>query len=615
MTSALADIIWREPAWLWVAAWPWFWLFIRKYLGRYDRTYAETALWPWARAQQGGIPRGWRYWREACVVTGWLLLAGAMAGPRLPQAVYGQDRSRLPELMVVIDVSHSMSATDMMPTRLERARLELFDLVRYIDRWRVGLVLYAANPHLLVPPSDDKSLLRHYLQIPRTGLLPIEGSDPLSALEFAARIENDPDNYRSLLLITDGESSQQDSTYQQKLRNLVTTLRQSGTKLYVLGVGSENGSTLTDPDGGWLAKDGQTIVSRLQEQRLQALAETGGGRYITARKDNSDWQYLYTDGFARQYATAKFTGKEDNGRVIWQELYLWLLVPGIALLFIAHLRRPRRDIPAAYSQILVLLLGVQLVLPSHNVKAESPHSGQTGWQAYTQGDYQLAQELYRQIPGFAGRMGEGSSSYLREDYRTAVQQFTRAVLIANTDSQRADALFNLANCYVRLQRYSDAVAVYDDVLVYRSNDSSAEHNRKLARKLARQQQRNNIDERGRQGSGPRTRELRQGEDLARGNLTLGDAADNTEEYSLQGENSRSASPLTRNDRVSLADEDIIDIKDREWTYDISSVEQLDARATYQQNDPSALWQRLFEVEAGYPAPLKQPHRQAGVSPW
>ncbi|TDY02817.1 vWA domain-containing protein [Thiohalophilus thiocyanatoxydans] len=614
MMGGLADLVWREPAWFAVALVPWLWL-----LGRYlwsatdSRAYADPALLPWARVEQHRLQRWRRHWRELLSVLAWLLLAAALAGPRLPHSLHSEETDRLPELMVVLDVSHSMSADDIYPTRLERARLELQDLLERLEGWRIGMVVYAAQPHLLVPPTHDKALLRHYLPIPRTGLLPVEGSDPASALQFAAGTGVTNDVPRHLLLISDGAMVRPDSESEQALQETVTALQQNGHRLYILGVGSESGTNLTDPDGGWLEQDGQSVLSRLQRARLEALAERGGGRYATARDDDRDWQQLYDNGLAGTLSDS--LSEQSDGLVIWRELFAWCLLPGLALLLLAHLRLPRQR-PTAGS--LSLLLGFVLVanlfgVPNNSYAAQSD-ALQQAWQAFEQEDYAKAQKAYRRVAGYRGRMGEGSSAYLREEFRTALQQFTRAVAMAQNATQRADALFNLGNSYARLERYTQAATIYADVLRYQTSHTRAEQNRTLAEKLAREQvARERRDERGRQGRGTRTRELEEDEQLTRGNLTLSDQSE-SEGIALGDAHSDEAA-RRESGGATLSDETIMERTDPQWDYAVNAMSQLASRASGMDSEPARFWQRLFESEAGYPAPLEQPENKAGVRPW
>jgi len=616
--SGWFDMTWREPVWLWLALIPWLMIGLRRWLGMSVRTaYADSALLPWAQTRQSGYLLGRRYWRYLVSAIAWLLLAAAMAGPRQAQSVYTGQQDHLPELMIVLDVSHSMTARDIQPTRLQRARLELYDLVSRIEGWRIGLVLYAAHPHLLLPPSRDKSLLRYYLQLPRDGLLPTEGTDLLTALRYAAQVNKPSDVHRTLLLLTDGDTSRMDATYQQSLQDSVTTLRQQGVTLYILGVGTAAGAPLLDQQGGWLEYQGKPVVTHLQRQRLEQLARLGGGNYATVRDDSSDWQSLYDNGIARDAVAAT----QDNSKtlIVWHELFGWFLMPGIVLLLLANWQ-PRRS-EGLHTTAPLLLVGllstfVFFAVPGQSY-ADNSITLQQAYQAFKQQDYRQAQHAYRMFPGYAARMGEGSSAYHLENYTTALQQFTLAVLAANTDAQRADALFNLGNSYYQLNRFSDATVIYQDVLRYRTGDVAVKHNLQLAQKLAREQLQQQADgTSGRQGRGPRIGKLDANQDLSRGSMTL-DNNDKTKPYELTTKSPATVSDQAEKqlDTATLADDKISSIDDRNWDYAIGSTQDIAIQDYATKVDQSQLWQRLFESEEGVPAALERPQTPAGIRPW
>src|SRR5690606_14940997 len=104
----------------------------------------------------------------------------------------------------------------------------------------------------------------------------------------------------------------------------------------------------------------------------------------------------------------------------------------------------------------------------------------SAFQAYAAGDYAQARQRYAAVPGFAGRMGEGSSAYRLGEFRQAVGLFTQAVLAADSDPARARALFNLANSHYRLEEYDAAVALYREVLRYAPGHAEADTNLQLA---------------------------------------------------------------------------------------------------------------------------------------
>lgn len=617
--SGWADIVWRELAWFWLALFPWLLIGFRWLAGiRSREIYAEPALLPWAQTQQEGYRNWTRHWRRLLSGLAWLLFAAAMAGPRVAQSVYSGDEDQLPELMIVLDVSRSMSARDITPSRLERARLELHDLIARAHGWKMGIVLYAGQPHLLVPPTPDKSLLRYYLQLPRQELLPSSGSDLVSALRYAAMILRDNDQHRSLLLVSDGDIEQNDADYHNRLQDTVSKLHQMDTTLHVLGIGSPEGAPLIAGDGNWLQYQGKTVLSRLQRDLLKRLSRLGGGRYADVSDTYSEWDTLYTHGILPDAGTA--IQNRSQALIVWHELFIWCLLPAVTLLLVANWQpphnRPAGDRAALLSLVISSAIALMMLSTPRPAQAAGTPVLQQAHQAYVQRQYQQAQQLYRRLPGYTGRMGEGSSAFRLGDYTVAVQQFTLAVLAADTDAARADALFNLANSYYQFERYTQAIAVYQDVLQYRQADEAARHNLALARQLVRQQQETAADTSNRQGQGPRSRRFGDDEVLSRGSLILDDKSE-SKPFALAGSSaSATGHDLTEEFMgAALADDEIKPFEDRNWDYTISSVESIGPQLYSRKVDESHLWQQLFESEEGYPAPLEEPRSRPGVKPW
>ena len=142
MMDILAHLVWREPLWFWFALCPWLLWLLHGFMGwTRGRDYADPQLMPWARAHVAAQLELRRFRRHALLALAWLLFAMAMAGPRVAQTTYDQDRKNDTQLMVVLDVSRSMTARDVEPSRLERARLELEDLITREQRLKIGLVV------------------------------------------------------------------------------------------------------------------------------------------------------------------------------------------------------------------------------------------------------------------------------------------------------------------------------------------------------------------------------------------------------------------------------------------------------------------------------------------
>jgi Ca-activated chloride channel family protein len=315
------------PQWFWgLLALPlvaWFW---RRGVGGPVRAhwhrYADAHLLPylidpsgeagtahWLRAWGGFL-----YWSLL-----WLLLLTALAGPRwelreMQLATPGDS------LLVLLDLSRSMDADDVAPSRLGRARQELEDLINQNRRLRLGLVAFASLPYVIAPVSEDMAGLKQRLPALSTDLASYHGSRLEPALERAAQmLAAVPDGgARSMLLMSDGDFNEPD------LGSAVAALAGEGIALHVLGMGTPEGAFVPSPGGRRLLDaSGSPVRSSLNEPLLQSLVDAGRGSYQRA-----DYRSEDTAAVLRAVASgagARGGAGESSARV-WKEAFHWPLM-------------------------------------------------------------------------------------------------------------------------------------------------------------------------------------------------------------------------------------------------------------------------------------------------
>ncbi|MGV8990172.1 MAG: vWA domain-containing protein [Thiobacillus sp.] len=457
MIDTLLSLHWREPLWLGLALMPlvflgWRWRCRARLL-----RYADAALLPWAASRPGAGPtskvRGWVHGLA------WLLLALAAAGPRTPLVLHeGQPSLRhLLTVMVALDVSASMRATDIVPDRLTRARLELLDWLPRLQGERVGLIVYAGEAGVLLPPTDDTALLQRAIEQADPRLIEARGSNIGAALDLArTQLQAAPGKARAVLLVTDAESGSADAAAEKAVR----ALSQAGLPLFILGVGSEAGAPIPLPEGGFAEQEGVQIQSRMAVAPYRQWAQTSGGRFAVVRDGDADWTALHDRGLAD--LPGDLVSPEASAA--WNERYAWFLAPALALFMAVSL--PRRVVA-----IVALGVWVGALSPAPAWANEA-----AAWQAWQQKQYGSAQILYTQVGGYAGQMGAGASAWRLADYSVAAQHFGAALMLAANDSQRADALYNLGNAHYGRGQYAIAVEAYEAVLQMRSKDAKAQTN-------------------------------------------------------------------------------------------------------------------------------------------
>lgn len=459
--------------------------------------WAEPHLQPWAVAAKGGGEG--RSWRTPAAWLAWALLAVAASGPRLPlQADVADTRTagrHVVSVLVALDVSASMAAGDLAPDRLTRARLELDDLSKRLQGERLGLLLYAGEAGLLLPPTDDASLFVRALGQAAPDLIEAQGSNPAAALELAVNIlGREKIRSRAVLLVTDADNDSLAGPLAEAARKAAQKLEAAGIPLYVLAVSTPAGAAIPLPDGGFAernggfaGREGVPVVSRPALAAYAGLARMTGGALVEAGDGDADWRRLYDGSLAMLPGVAP----APEAVRAWRSLHTWPLLLSLLLFMLAWLPRA-----APHSALLLALL----LAPGHDTYASD--MARQAWQMYRAGQFNDAARLYAGIGGYAGQMGAGAASWKLKDYAAAARHFGAALLLARNEGERSDALYNLGNAHFALARWQTAAEAYRAVLQARPGDARAQRNLAEAeRQLAkRRDEPIRTDLRGRRGT-------------------------------------------------------------------------------------------------------------------
>lgn len=310
---------------------------------------------------------------------GLALLVAALARPQwghLDEPVYDQAR----EIMIALDLSRSMLAPDVRPSRLERARLLVTSLLERLTGERVGLIVFSGTAFLQSPLSSDYEILNEFLPSLNPDYLPEGGTNYRALIDtaltaFASTSSAD----RFLIILSDGEATD------ENWRSAVAELKAKGVRVIGLGIGTAQGSILPDGKGGFIKDErGAVVMSKLEPATLQELAKLTSGVYV----DASSWIDL-----SQIIQSTVETGRQGKFVEVRQarfvERFQWALAPALAFLlwsFYADfpvrprlreikLRRTRPAVVPSAKQTpveaaaMLALLGVLLV-SSHRASAE-----------------------------------------------------------------------------------------------------------------------------------------------------------------------------------------------------------------------------------------------------
>lgn len=251
---------------------------------------------------------------------------------KLEEPVFSHSR----EIIIALDLSRSMLATDVKPSRLDRSKLLIQSLLEQLVGERVGLIIFSGTAFLQIPLSSDYEILREFLPSLDPNYLPEGGSNYRAMLETAFHsFSTDSNADRFLIILSDGEAT--DDNWEQVVERMVAGhIRTIG-----LGVGTTEGSMVPDSSGGFVKDErGAVVLSRLENGTLQKIAEKTHGAYV----DASSWVDLASILKATVVAGVKGEFAEQH-HVRLAERFQWVLVPSLLLLLWSFYRefpvRPR----------------------------------------------------------------------------------------------------------------------------------------------------------------------------------------------------------------------------------------------------------------------------------
>jgi Ca-activated chloride channel family protein len=263
----------------------------------------------------------------------WLLGLGgvlavlALAGPawqRIDQPVFRSDQA----LVLALDLSRSMDAQDIAPSRVLRARLKILDILGRRGSGQTALVVYSSNAFTVTPLTTDTDTIAALVGSLSTDIMPSRGSYPVAAINKGRQLlEQAGAGFGEILLITDGGASPAAERVARDLRDL-------GYTLSVLAVGTPDGAPIPRQSGGFVTgPSGEIAVPRLETNALRRLAQAGGGRFALLSTDDSDLDALLSGELGRRSATDESMATDQ-----WREEGAWLLLVLLPLSALAFRR-------------------------------------------------------------------------------------------------------------------------------------------------------------------------------------------------------------------------------------------------------------------------------------
>ncbi|HEX3443207.1 MAG TPA: VWA domain-containing protein, partial [Chthoniobacterales bacterium] len=417
-----------------------------------------------------------RLWRRVLFLIALACFIFALAKPQWGEVQETQNFQGR-DILLAIDTSKSMLSTDVEPSRLTRAKLAAEDLIESMPGDRFGLLAFAGEAQVEAPLTIDYDTVIATLNELNTNTVARGGTDIAAAIRAGELIlGRNGESDKALVLITDGEELDEDGIAEAE------HAAKNGIRIFTVGVGSPDESTIPLPNGQLLRdSSGKIVRTKLDEARLKGIAQATGGFYLRLQPDTV--LRLVRDGINR--LGGSMLGQRTFRTPI--ERYRWPLAFGLLLLVVSSILSERQRIQkTALASLLILTFG-----------AGTLANAASAFDLYQQGDYNAAlrqwrQELERSPHDPILNFNAGTAAYRMGRYDQAFENFSEALQSPNPPL-REKAYYNGGNALFKegdrqedierqLTSYEDAEYLYEQALAIDPNDEAAKKNLALVKR-------------------------------------------------------------------------------------------------------------------------------------
>ena len=399
------------------------------------------------------------------------------------------------DVMFVLDVSKSMLAQDIKPSRLDKAKQLLTLLSEKLENDRLGLILFAGRPYLQMPLTSDHGAAKMYIQDASPDAVPTQGTVIADALRMANAAFNSKERkYKSVLLISDGEDHDPEALKTAK------ELAQDGVMINTVGIGSPDGTTIIDPATGETKKDeqGNVVISKLNEAELQQLADATNGQYL--RLDNVE-DALIT--MTQQLDSAEKKAMTDAEFIDYKSYFQYFLAAALLLLltefFLAERSREKKARAAAApgstavagSAAILLLLTLCAARPAVAQNANTDIRSGNRYYKKQQLDksIQQYQSAVRKAPANpTANYNLGNAQFKKNDYDEAAKSYDATIQNSQDKGLKEKGFYNKGVAMVKQKKLQESIDAWKQALRLNADDTEARENLEKALTQQKQQQ-------------------------------------------------------------------------------------------------------------------------------
>ncbi len=412
---------------------------------------------------------------------GFALCGIALAGLVKPDGTQKINRKGT-DIMIALDVSKSMLAQDVKPSRLERAKQVISKMIDNAPDDKIGMVIFAGRAYLQMPLTVDHEAAQMYLASASPDDVPTQGTVISQALKMCYAAFNPKEKtYKSILLISDGEDHDDDALKTAK------ELGKNGILINTIGIGSPQGAPIMDPETNAYKTDekGNTVISKLNEEELSKIAQDGNGIYQLYSNTNETAENIKRS--IERIATEATVS--DSSYESFRQYFQYFLAAALLLFVIEFFISERKKIKYKQAFILIPFIFCNTFLFAQNTNTEI----RKGNEAYKKNDYDEAENAYNNALKSSANNATaaynlGNTLYRKNNTDEAVQAFDNTIQNTSDNAVKEKAFYNKGVTYQKAKKLPECINAYENALMLSPKDEDARQN--LERALKQQQKQN-----------------------------------------------------------------------------------------------------------------------------
>jgi Ca-activated chloride channel family protein len=429
---------------------------------------------------------GVKFWLLESALT---LLILMLARPQMGTKISHEKRTGI-ETIICVDISNSMRAEDVTPSRLDRAKMMVENLVDHFTDDKIGLIVFAGDAFVQLPITSDYVSAKMFLSNIDPSMMATQGTDVARAIDMATHsFTQEKGIGKAIIVITDGEDHEGGAV------EAAEAAKKSGMRVYMLGIGSTKGAPIPIPGTGDYMSDntGQTVMSALNEDMCKQIAAAGGGAYIHV-ENNSNAQDLLDnelDKLSKKETNTTIYSDYDEQFQAFGILALLLLIIEICLL---ESKNPLMKRVSLFSRKPVATLILLLMVVSVSAQSDRQYVRQ-GNKQFQAGDYANAEVSYRKALEKNDRNPQalynlGNALLAQNKDSAAVAEFEKSTKVETNELRKSMAFHNMGVVCQRHKMFGEAIEAYKQSLRLNPHDDETRYNLELCKRQQKQQQQN-----------------------------------------------------------------------------------------------------------------------------